>query len=61
MNAAVDDLRFAVRSKDEQRRHLSLHDATRELDIDAAAVVIDRDRLPGWIVAGLYRYAVRSH
>ena len=52
MDAAVDDLRFAIVAKHEDRRHLALHDAAREDDIDAAAVVEDGDRPPGRAVAG---------
>ena len=51
VNTAVDDLRLAIRSDDKDRRHFALDDAARELDIDAATVVIDRDRPPGRRVA----------
>ena len=41
VDAVVDDLGLAVRADDEERRHLALHDAAREFDIDLAAVVKD--------------------
>ena len=47
----VDELRLAVRADDEERRHLPLHDAGRELYIDLAPIVVGIDRPPGWPVA----------
>ncbi len=46
MDPAVGDLRFAIGADDEERRHLALNDPARELDIDAAPVVVDRERPP---------------
>src|SRR5439155_5276238 len=40
MGSVIDDFGLAVRTDDEQRRHLALNDARREFDIDLAAVVI---------------------
>ena len=51
VNAAVDDLRFALGAYDEDRRHLALHNAAREDDIDTAAVVEDGDGAPRWRVS----------
>ena len=50
-DARVDDLGLTVRANHKDRRHLALNDAPRELDIDMPAVVIDRERPPGWIAA----------
>src|SRR5690606_37899757 len=52
VDAVVDDLRLAIGAKNEDRRHLALHDAARENDIDAAAIIEDRDRTPWRAVAG---------
>src|SRR5690606_10038064 len=52
VDAAVDDLRFAIGADDEDRRHFALHDAAREDDIDTAAIVKHRNRPPWWRVSG---------
>ncbi|GAA0610780.1 hypothetical protein GCM10008943_27950 [Paenochrobactrum glaciei] len=58
MDASVGDLGLALGTDDEDRWHFALHDATREFNIDAAAVVIDGDGLPRWIVVAGQAIAV---
>ena len=51
VGAIVDELGLAVLADDEQRRHFSLGDAGRELDIDLAAIIVGIDRTPRRAVA----------
>jgi hypothetical protein len=39
MGSVVDDFGLAIGADDEKRRHLALHDARGEFDIDLAAVI----------------------
>jgi hypothetical protein len=52
VNTAVDDLGLALGTDDEDRRHLALHDAARENDIDTAAIVEDGNRPPWRRISG---------
>src|SRR5260370_19419648 len=51
VGAIVDEFGLAVLADDEQRRHFSLGNAGRELDIDLAAVIVGIDRTPRRAVA----------
>src|SRR5579872_4829052 len=51
VSAIVDELGLAVLADDKQRRHFSLGNAGRELDIDLAAVIVGIDRTPRRAVA----------
>src|SRR5712664_2072553 len=51
VGAIVDELGFTVLTDDEQRRHFSLGNAGRELDIDLAAIIVGIDRTPRWAIA----------
>ena len=46
VGAIVDEFGLAILADDEQRRHFSLGNAGRELDIDLAAIIIGIDRPP---------------
>ncbi len=50
-DAVVDELPLALRPDDEERRHLALADAARELDEDLPPVVEGAQRSPGRAVA----------
>ena len=50
-DAVIDELAFAFRSDDEERRHLALTDAARELDEDLSSVIEGATRAPGRPVA----------
>ena len=50
-DAVVDELGVAARTDDEERRHLALADAARELDVDLGAVIEGAQRPPGRRVA----------
>src|SRR3981189_417276 len=51
VGAIVDELGLAVLADDEQRRHFSLGNAGRELNIDLAAIIVGIDRTPRRAVA----------
>ena len=51
VGAVVHDLGLTVVANDEERRHLALSDALRELDIDLASIVVSGQRPPGRSVA----------
>src|SRR5258707_7150181 len=51
VGAVVDEFGLAILADDEQRRHFSLGNAGRELDIDLAAIIVGIDRTPRWAVA----------
>ena len=51
VGAIVDEFGLAILADDEQRRHFSLGNAGRELDIDLAAIIVGIDRTPRRAVA----------
>src|SRR5882762_3998368 len=51
VGAIVDEFGLAVLADDEQRRHFSLGNAGRELNIDLAAIIVGIDRTPRRAVA----------
>ena len=51
VGAIVDEFGLAILADDEQRRHFSLGNAGRELDIDLAAIIVGIDRTPWRAVA----------
>src|SRR5712672_1670 len=51
VDAIVDEFGLAILADDEQRRHFSLGNAGRELNIDLAAIIVGIDRTPRWAVA----------
>src|SRR3984893_12132459 len=51
VGAIVDELGLAILADDEQRRHFSLGNAGRELDIDLAAIIVGIDWTPWRAVA----------
>src|SRR3954454_10992125 len=51
MGSVIDDFGLAIRTDDEQRRHLALNDARGEFDIDLAPIVVGIDRPPRGIIA----------
>src|ERR1700728_2823612 len=46
VGAIVDEFWVAILADDEQRRHFSLGNAGRELNIDLAAIIVGIDRTP---------------
>src|ERR1700722_16914770 len=51
VGAIVDEFGLAILADDEQRRHFSLGNAGRELDIDLAAIIVGIDWTPRRAVA----------
>src|SRR6185312_4490554 len=51
IGSVIDDFGLAIRTDDEQRRHLALNDAKGEFDVDLAPIVVGIDRPPRRIIA----------
>src|SRR5258705_6893989 len=62
VGAIVDEFGLAILADDEQRRHFSLGNAGRELNIDLAAIIVGIDRTPRRAVAhDVVTVAARIH